>query len=279
MRHWAALNWAREWRIAMAGLTSSVRGTSRLLDLARRREPTSDVRVKAASVLWFAAATLLVFVAVLLAERRLAGALVAPLDGGTFLRAALGMALLAAAVQLSRLGDIAAKLALAGAAGLALAAVTLPATPPWSVGLGWFVLAATEVAVFLAPTMRWTRATLKNQVVQPTEPRLDNDEQLVQRITRMRSPSGGETIQAVARAVFGKGDRLADVHLAFCPPLDAAPKLTARVIGDSDATATITLAQTYGTRIEVRLPQPAPTGMSILLETKGEAGPAQPAGD
>ena len=99
-------------------------------------------------------------------------------------------------------------------------------------------------------------------------------EQLVQQITRERTPDGVESIHALVRATIPPGDRLAAVHLAFCPPLNAAPRLAVHVLDDSGAEAKIMLAESYGSRIEGRLPTVARQGQTVLLEVLGESRPA-----
>ena len=90
-----------------------------------------------------------------------------------------------------------------------------------------------------------------------------------------RSRASGRTtaksLHALVRAACEPGDRVAVVHLAFCPPLAHPPKLTAHVLDDSGAEAGITLAQPYGARIELRLPQPATAGQTVLVEVVGTA--------
>jgi hypothetical protein len=91
---------------------------------------------------------------------------------------------------------------------------------------------------------------------------------LVQQLTRERTEDG-ESLHAIVRSSFVAGDRLAVVHLAFSPPLTKAPQLAAYAIDDSGAEARVTAAETYGARIEVRLPQPAADGQTVLIEVVG----------
>lgn len=229
--------------------------------------------------MWFAAATLVAFMALFLIERRLAGALVAPLGGATFLAASLALIVLVAAVQAARPGDVVAKAVLALICGVALVAVTLPGSHPWAVSLAWFTFVVVEAVIFLMPRKISSRSASYAPVASTATEVPAEGEHLVQRITRKRSGSGGELLEAVVSAPCHAGDRLAVVHLAFCPPLDAAPALAACVREPADATARITLSESYGARIEVRLPEPAPRDLLVLMEVTGEAGPAQVAED
>jgi hypothetical protein len=102
---------------------------------------------------------------------------------------------------------------------------------------------------------------------------------LVQQLTRHRTESGGESIHAILRAACEPGDARVALHFAFCPPLASAPKLAAYPIDDSGAEAAITVAETYGARIELRLPRPAAAGDQVLLEVVGETAGDSPSLD
>jgi len=161
-----------------------------------------------------------------------------------------------------------------------LAALTLPGTSAWAVGLAWFVLAAAECLAWF-PAQRLRRPTRRpaQPVTIENEPEGAGDDEaisaaLVQSLTRERTDDGGEALHALVRADCEAGDRVAVVHLAFCPPLAAAPELAAHVLDDSGAEARIALAQPYGARIELRLPQPATAGQTVLVEVVGTAAKA-----
>ena len=98
----------------------------------------------------------------------------------------------------------------------------------------------------------------------------------MQQLTRHRTESGGESIHAILRASCEPGDARVVIHLTFCPPLARAPKLAAYPIDDSGAEAAIALAESYGARIELRLPRPAAAGDQVLLEVVGEAAGDSP---
>ena len=229
--------------------------------------------------LWWSSLVLAVGVASLLFGRRLAGAFVEPLIGPEMLGAAMAIVFAAVFLQLAQpLGRL-VLLIPAVAAALGLAAITLPGTAPWSVALAWFVLVIAEAAVLLH-TLKHPRFPARSATPSPA---IDLDisevsgeesisERLIQKLTRERTTAGNEALHALVRATCPPGDRLAVVHLAFCPPLDAPPRLMAHVLDDSGAEAKITLSETYGTRIEVRLPRPAgEAGAAVLLEVVGEA--------
>jgi hypothetical protein len=93
---------------------------------------------------------------------------------------------------------------------------------------------------------------------------------LVQQVTRLLEEEG-ERVHALARVAIEAGDCVGVLHLAFGPPLVGHPDLTACVVDDPEATARVTDAETFGARIEVRLPRPLPEGRVVWVEVHGLA--------
>jgi hypothetical protein len=219
------------------------------------------------------AAALLLAIAALFLMRRLAGAFVVPLGGFQLLGATAVLILVAALIQFAAPRERLALIVPAMAAAAGLTALTLPGTAPWSVGLAWFALVVAECAILFVcwkrPRIKRPPAAVPLPLDEPAEEPIS--EHLVQQLTRESNANGGESLHALVRVSCTAGDRLAVVHLAFCPPLAATPKLTAHALDDSGAEAKVTLAETYGARIELRLPDPASDGDSVLLEVVGQS--------
>jgi len=93
---------------------------------------------------------------------------------------------------------------------------------------------------------------------------------LVQQVTRVRE-EGRESIHALVQAEIAAGDRMAVVHLAFCPPLEATPELTAHAVEAEDAEVKLTQAETFGARIEVRLGAAVKEPCGVIVEVIGAA--------
>jgi len=93
---------------------------------------------------------------------------------------------------------------------------------------------------------------------------------LIQQITRVRE-GDHESLHAFIQAQIPPGDRLAILHIAFCPPLQSPPELTAHALEAADVEVKITQAETFGARIEVRLAQPTRETKEILIEVLGQA--------
>jgi hypothetical protein len=222
--------------------------------------------------------------------RRLSGALVQPLGGFGLITVALLSGLAAAGLRstvLSTQYSVLTKLpltqplllALIAAPGIAslvlLAALTLPGTRPLGIAIAWFLLIAGEAASWLALHRSRRRSGRRAAPVRPQPIAHPADETetpagLVQQLTRVRE-GGRESLHAMVRAEIPAGDRLAVVHLAFCPPLQAPPELTAHAIDLENAEVRVTQAETFGVRLEVRLPRIVDGQTGVMVEVLGTA--------
>jgi hypothetical protein len=249
---------------------------------AYRNTPTLQRQLVTTSCL--ALLVLLCVLAVVLLVRRLTGAFAQPLSGFGFVLTSLGVVAAAAALRQSPISTRYSVLstqhgrwltiAPSAIALLILIALTVPGTPAWSLALAWMVLIGSETAYWLRDRLpNWPRAwhAPRERGSSAPEPKLDEPELpsgLIQQITRTREEDH-ETIHALVRASIAADDRLAIVHLSFCPPLVAQPELTAHALDADDAEIRITQTETFGTRLEVRLPQVAASPRDVLVEVLG----------
>lgn len=217
--------------------------------------------------------------ALVMFTRRIGGAFVQPLPGLTLVVVAIALGLTAAVVRLPavpRAGHL--LFALPGLAViLILAALTLAGTPAAAIAVAWFVVIASEAASWLAPyhskiERRPLPRSIANRAevgaVAECEPELPTG--LIQQLTRVREEDR-ESLHAILLAEIPANDRQAALHIAFCPPLDAAPELTAHALDADDADVRITQAESFGARIEVRLPAVSAEPRTILVEVLGSA--------
>src|SRR5262245_54314367 len=238
-----------------------------------------------------AAWTLLVvlaLVAVVLVVRRIGGALVQPLGLAGLMATAVACVGMAAIVRrsLCRAGFVLSSresvrrkellicLAITVITISILAAVTLPGTPAAAAGVGWFLVVACEAASWLLALRRRRSVVQSESTLQEEEPKLPAN--LLQQVTRVLDETGGESVHAVLRAVVPAGDRQGTVHVAFCPPLVQAPQLVAHAL-DGAADVRITQAETFGARLELRLPATAAEDQGVLVEVIGSVRAAQSA--
>jgi hypothetical protein len=105
----------------------------------------------------------------------------------------------------------------------------------------------------------------------PVMPGID----VTQQLTRTQAADGCDAMAGWLRVRFVPGQRTANVHVAFCPPFDGAPQVTAIQKNDAaaddeiDESVRIKVGQVlpFGVRIEVRLAEAASkAGEEILLE-------------
>jgi hypothetical protein len=226
------------------------------------------------AAVWWTAVVLLSAVSGLLLVRRLAGAFVEPLGSWQLIGTTAVVVLVTGLIQFRAPGGWVAMVAPSVSAAIGLTALTLPGTAPWSVALSWFGLVIAQAALLI----HWSRPQLRRRPA-PRAPAMKESEteqvsdSLVQQLTRDRNAGGGESLHALVRVTWPAGDSLTVVHLAFCPPLDRAPRLTAHALDDSGADAKVTLAETYGARIEVRRPHSQSEVTVALIEVVGQSPP------
>jgi hypothetical protein len=249
------------------------------------------------------AAVLFALLAVHLIIRRLSGALVQPLGGPAIIGVAIALAASAAALRVwltseqfvlstqysvlrtrqargspSQSGFVFPSLWIAPGIAmlLVLATLTIPGTPHWGTAVAWIALLGSEAAswlAFLNPSIVRTRNSTVVRATDTTQQDADEPELpagLVQQMTRVRQDEG-ESIQALVHCQFATGDRFSVAHLAFCPPLATPPKLTAHALDHSTAEVRITHSETFGARIEVRVPRGEDAAQGVVVEVLGSA--------
>lgn len=69
---------------------------------------------------------------------------------------------------------------------------------------------------------------------------------------RHRDALGTETIQGTARVVFEVGQKRANLHIAFSPPLNGIPEVECEAVDEVPLRLKVPVRQTYGIRIEAR---------------------------
>jgi hypothetical protein len=94
----------------------------------------------------------------------------------------------------------------------------------------------------------------------------EEDEQLLQQLFRVRNQAGQETIYGTLRADFKKGQRNVSLHVGFCPPLPHPPQVEAEPVDGPAATLKVVHALAHGTRLDLRLDQPANRECHVLVD-------------
>jgi hypothetical protein len=163
---------------------------------------------------------------------------------------------------------------------LILAALSLPGTSPLGLVIAWLIILGGEVSQRL-PLFRSRLTNLSAQHPSPdqlpvgcvpadeiTEPEIPPG--LIQQVTRVVE-DGRESIHGLVKVDVEANDRLAIVHIAFCPPLCDRPELSAHALDCDDAEIRITQAESFGARVEARLPATLDTPRSFIIELLGSA--------
>ncbi|MGE3243536.1 MAG: hypothetical protein AB7G28_18570 [Pirellulales bacterium] len=198
-----------------------------------RREPV-EIALAASVVL-------LLTVAALLAMRRLCGALAAPLPVLPLVLTAIGLLAWAAAVR-ARLPD--------ARVGLLVAAVALlfaiGCSFPFERTIDWLVWLPAVLGLGLIPARRSSPASFRFSSDKATG-------LVLQRLTRSRSADGVEAIRGELVAEFAPGDRIAILHVAFCPPFERLPTIEAKRSEGPSCDVKIGQILHQGVRLEVRL--------------------------
>lgn len=241
----------------------------------RRRDPRT--RERAGEVIAALAAGALALVASTLAARGLAGALSAPLPAKA-LALAGSLAILIAGLSTwaagrHGVGAWAPQVALA----LLLAALTIAA--------GWSTLALV-VAIVAGGQAVWAlgladggrfparRATLG---ARPSGAPFDSQhasesalaapsDALVAAMTYERLPEGVEQVAGRLRVDFAAGQRTALAHVAFCPPLSAAPEIEWEQSAGPEARVQVAQRLAQGARFELKLKAEPPEPVCVWLD-------------
>ncbi|MCE9552716.1 MAG: hypothetical protein K8T91_04970 [Planctomycetes bacterium] len=86
-----------------------------------------------------------------------------------------------------------------------------------------------------------------------------------QHLVRRRLPDGHDAYQGILRVEFALGQRTEVVHVAFCPPFEATPQWTAKVVSGPALTIKQVQVFPYGARLEVRLHHLAAAAVDSLI--------------
>ena len=89
---------------------------------------------------------------------------------------------------------------------------------------------------------------------------------------RIASPSEKQSdpdltgIALYPAAEFAAHQRVHHLHVAFCPPLPAAPEFAMEQVEGPEAALTAGQVESYGARIDLRLAVAAPESESVVVE-------------
>jgi hypothetical protein len=197
-----------------------------------------------------ASVLLLFVVAVFLTARRVSGALDAPLAPLPLALTAGGLVAWAAAVRL-RLRD--RRTDTLAAAVLLLFAVAC--SFPGHRAIDWIVWLASLAVFGLLPTRRCSQAIDLGT----------RAEQVLQRLTRSRT-AHGDVIHGLLVAELAPGERVATLHVAFCPPFEQLPRVEATAADNPECDVKVAQTLHQGARLEVRLAHISDAARAVTVE-------------
>jgi hypothetical protein len=92
-----------------------------------------------------------------------------------------------------------------------------------------------------------------------------DDETVDQQIARRRTPDGEETIEGFVRVHFGAGQRTAESHIAFCPPLERRPRVEFEAAAGPDARIELGQVLPLGIRLDLKLAQATAEPTAVVV--------------
>jgi hypothetical protein len=96
--------------------------------------------------------------------------------------------------------------------------------------------------------------------------RLKLSDEVTQQITHARLSDGSHVVHGVLRASFAVGERLASVHVGFCPPFQGRPRIEASWFEGPESTVKPAQILPYGARFDVWLASKPAAETSVLIE-------------
>lgn len=248
-----------------------------------------------------AALGLLICVAVVIAQRRLAGALENPLEVAALLSTGLLAVTAAGGIRVGwhsqpaksvaaradwtvMLSTSAALIALGAAlstagtqiAGLAVFWTLLAAEEGWA----WYWFVSRRVGPIPWPVLhilRWDRpqkpaphaARVGPAWHAPRRPVSAEEilsEDVTQQLMRSRAADGAEELSGWLRPAFAAGQRTGSIHVAFCPPFAGTPELAVEQIDGPEARIKTAQLLPYGVRLDLKLAAAAEQPTTVLLQ-------------
>jgi len=245
------------------------------------------------------AVALLATAAVLVGWRRLAGALVSPLEPAALLGVGALVAVAAAGVRTVwhyipgeckpvRLGWLVLVVPLVSVAALG-AALTMPGTAGGGLIAFWVCLFVEESWAWRPVVWRTQRGkgeggrgigpltphpsllTPHSSPLTPHPSPLAEDvlpDDVLQQLTRSRAADGTEQVQGWLRMRFASGQRTAIVHVAFCPPFEKTPELAVEQLDGPPMRIKTAQLLPYGVRLDLKLGTAAEEPLEVLLQLR-----------
>ncbi len=235
--------------------------------------------------------------AIVLWSRRAVGAVSTPLPASALVAVGLAVAATGVAARFAWRHTGATRASTLGVCGLFTvstlgfaAAASLPSSAPIGLAGLWLVVVAEEIWAWWprrpdrsGPTETTSSFTAPEPV--PTVDVHERFEQVVadttlgvsvlqehvtQQVTRVVEPDGTDRVVGWMRVCFEPGQRLANVHLAFCPPFGRMPEATLERLEGPQVRIKRVQVFPFGARFDLKLSEPAEQSEDVLLRVAAE---------
>ena len=267
------------------------------IELHAGRLPQNGVARSLVRAAVISCGNVLFLAAVVLWSRRAVGAISAPLPGAALL--ALGFAVSATAMAARYVwrytgASQRSGFAVSGLFSISVVAIAAAASMPGStvIGIGglWLIVVVEELWSW------WPRRSVGSVEVERVSVRRSQpvhgmdgqrqfelavsdsvlgaevaQEHVTQQVTRLVEPDGTERVVGWMRVSFEPGQRLASVHLAFCPPFIRVPEASLERLEGPPVRIKRVQVFPYGARFDLKLASPAEETTKVLLQVAAEA--------
>jgi hypothetical protein len=255
-----------------------------IVDTAAKLQRTDSPRMFAVTELVayirMAVGALLAVAAIMVASRRLSGALEMPL--GSFQLFAAG-AVLAGLAQVARapapIGLFYARGALVSLTMAVIAAsVSLLGTNLAALAGFWIMIVGEELWAWRS-LLHWARRFAKSvsRIGRPSASALNSDDaieeleaaepgdDILQQLTLRSDATGTQELSGWLRLRLATGQRNGNLHVAFCPSFDSLPQVQAEAVSGPDCRVKAAQVLSHGARLDIKLDKPAEQGESVLV--------------
>jgi hypothetical protein len=247
--------------------------------------------------------------ALVLALRRVSGALVHPLSIVMLIPTGILAAISALGIRTlwrhspdrraSARGDLIMDVLLGVSLPIFAAALSLPGTNAWGLACFWLVIVAFEIWAWAPRAGQWLHrsrhektglekfridqaqsvaahiepvATLPGAISDSLTAPIWPAKGVTQQLTRSTTARGGDMLCGALRLDLAAGQRTGNLHVAFCPPFAGTPEITAVQVDGPEARIKIAQLLPYGVRMDVKLiaPSDEPAGVIVQFTARRE---------
>ncbi len=228
---------------------------------------------------------ILIALAMVVAVRRMAIGLAAPIAISTTLATAVVLLLLVIAIRRAAAGQLPLWLPTT-----VLACWAVACSYPGSQVMAWIVWGGAmaidllvarrpEASIADGPTLHQATAGALSAAddaasreacgldrQQPADATCDDGEVVLQHVVRVRDPNGNEYVHATLRGEFGPGERRTTLYVGFCPPFAVVPQVEAEVIEGPPGMVKVVQALHNGAQVEVDLDEASLEPAVVTIE-------------